>query len=127
MMTINISMPRGLYKQAQSRAKKYHYASVSEVIRDSLRWWLNDNLTRNGFTPEFEEQVLKAAAEPLENDITWDGTGSFVEWSQSHPPKKYAKSKTNGKVLSIGKRIVRGTAGSGRRSKQESALVYQES
>jgi len=36
-MTINISMPKGLYAQAKRRAKKYHYTSVSEVIRDALR------------------------------------------------------------------------------------------
>ena len=82
-------MPKGLYAQAKAQAKKYHYSSVSELIRDALRWWTNDNLTRNGFTPEFEEEVLRREKEPLENDIEWDGKGSFVDFVLSEGKKKY--------------------------------------
>ena len=124
MMTINISLPVSLYNQTKKQAKKYHYVSTSELIRDALRWWLNDSLTRNGFTPEFEDQVLKAEKEPVGNDIEWDGKTPFGEWSQTHlPPKLYAKNKSYSKVLSSRKRIIRGKSESERRSQQESTLV----
>lgn len=104
-MTINISMPRGLYVQAKRQAKKYHYASVSEVIRDALRWWLNDNLTRNGFTPEFEEETLKAEKEAdAGNVIEWDGKGSFVDFVLREGKKKYDKNPSHRKILSKPKR-----------------------
>lgn len=87
-ITTNISMPKGLYDEAKKQAKKYHYNSVSELIRDALRWWMNDNLTRNGFTSEFEEEVLKASAEPRENDILWEGKESdLVQYDKN--TKKY--------------------------------------
>lgn len=105
-MTINISMPKGLYAQAKARAKKYHYTSVSEVIRDALRWWLNDNLTRNGFTPEFETEVLRRAKESTKNDIVWEGKESdlvkYVESakkSRLHPRPE----RTPGKTTRIGR------------------------
>lgn len=99
-MTINISMPKGLYAQTKQRAKKYHYTSVSEVIRDALRWWLNDNLTRNGFTPEFEEETLKAAKEiNTKNVIEWDGKGSFVDFVLREGKRKYDKNQGRRKVL----------------------------
>ncbi|MEK9207755.1 MAG: ribbon-helix-helix domain-containing protein [Patescibacteria group bacterium] len=104
-MTINISMPKGLYAQAKIRAKKYHYTSVSEVIRDALRWWLNDNLTRNGFTPEFEEETLKAAKEAdAGNVIEWDGKGSFVDFVLREGKKKYDKNQSHRKILPKPKR-----------------------
>ncbi len=92
-------MPRGLYAQAKRRAKKYHYTSVSEVIRDALRWWLNDNLTRNGFTPEFEEEVLKAEKEADAGKVVeWNGKGSFVDFVLKHPVFKNAKNKVRRKI-----------------------------
>ena len=110
-MTINISMPKKMYADAKKQAKKYSYASISELFRDALRWWMNDNLTRNGFTPEFEERVLKSEKEAdAGNVIEWDGKGSFVDWSQSHPPKNYAKNKKNSRILSTGKSIDKGGA-----------------
>lgn len=78
--TINISLPEKLYAEAKKHQRQYHYASVSELIRDALRWWLNPRLTRNGFTPEFEREVLRAAKEPIENAVEWDGKGSFTEF-----------------------------------------------
>ena len=108
-MTINISMPRGLYAQAKRRAKRYHYNSVSEVIRDALRWWLNDKLTRNGFTPEFEEEVLRSAAEPRENDIEWSGKESDLP--------KHVKGGKNIKVLANVGRHAGGKSGVGGRNK----------
>ncbi|TSC85228.1 MAG: Uncharacterized protein G01um101416_1025 [Microgenomates group bacterium Gr01-1014_16] len=103
MMTINISMPKGLYAEAKKKAKKYHYASVSEVIRNALRWWLSDNLTVNGFTPEFEEWILKAEKEADKgNVIVWDGKGSFGDFVLREGKKKWGKndkSKSRGKLL----------------------------
>jgi len=45
-------------------------------------------LTRNGFTPEFEEETLKAEKEPLKNDIVWNGKGSFVDFVLREGKKK---------------------------------------
>ena len=88
-MTTNISMPRGLYEQARAQAKKYHYTSVSELIRDALRWWLSDNLTVNGFTEKFEREVLEAEKEADKGSvIEWDGKGSFTEFLVGERGKK---------------------------------------
>lgn len=89
--TINISLPQGLFDEAKKHQQEYHYSALSELIRDALRWWLNPRLTRNGFTPEFEAEVLKSAAEPIENDVEWDGKGSFVDFVLKHPVKKHDK------------------------------------
>ena len=80
-ITINISMPKGLYAQAKVEAKKFHYNSIrEELIRDSTRWWMNDtlDLTGNGFTPQFESMVLRREKQPLKNDIVWEGKDSFM-------------------------------------------------
>lgn len=92
-MTINISLPRGLYALAKKQAKRYHYTSVSELIRNALRWWLSDNLTVNGFTPEFEAEVLKAEKEADKgNVIEWDGKGSFTDFVLGEGKKKWGKN-----------------------------------
>lgn len=71
MTTINISLPTSLYKDIKKTIKQRGYSSVSELARDGFRKiiYQQEGLTENGFTPEFEEEVLKAAKEPLENDI----------------------------------------------------------
>lgn len=104
-ITTNISMPKGLYVQAKTQAKKYHYNSVSELIRDSLRWWLNDNLTRNGFTPQFENMVLRSEKQPLKDDIVWDGKGSFTDFVLREGKKKYGSISNQRKLLQKSKRI----------------------
>lgn len=58
-----------MYKQAKKVVVSSGYASVSELVRDALRSLLYPGLTENGFTPEFEAEVLQAAAEPMENDV----------------------------------------------------------
>ncbi|CAN5146159.1 hypothetical protein BH11PAT1_BH11PAT1_7700 [soil metagenome] len=68
MATINISLPKGMYEDVKKTVKKKEYTSVSELIRDSLRKMLYPELTVNGFTKEFEDEVLRSAAEPIEND-----------------------------------------------------------
>lgn len=61
--TVNISLPKQMYEDAKKHLKKRGYASLSEFFRQSLRDVLYPKVTVNGFTPEFEEEVLKAAAE----------------------------------------------------------------
>ena len=124
---MNISMPKGLYDRAKKRAKESHYASISELVRDALRWWLSDNLTVNGFTPEFEEEVLKAAAEPIENSIEWYGKGSFTDFVLSHPPKTNGKSKIRRQVLPNVSKIARGRSRNQGRSGATSKVVSEES
>lgn len=79
---------------------------------------MNDNLTRNGFMPEFEEEVLRRAAEPMDNDIEWDGVTPFSEFVMSHPPKgKNAKNSLPSKVLSRSRRFADRKTGTERRDK----------
>ena len=99
MMTINISMPKALYKQAQKAQKKFHYVSVSEIMRDALRWWMSDNLTRNGFTDAFERGVLRAEKQADAGKVVeWDGKTPFSEFVLSHPYKNHAKNRVHTKV-----------------------------
>ena len=70
MATINISLPKGMYDDAKKIIKEKHYSSMSELIRDALRKTMYANLTENGFTEEFEEEVLRSAKEPDEGE-TW--------------------------------------------------------
>lgn len=81
MATVNISIPDSMYIDAKKVVVKKGYASLSELVRDTLRKIIYPEVTENGFTPEFEEEVLKAAAEPIENDREWDGKGSFVDFA----------------------------------------------
>jgi Arc/MetJ-type ribon-helix-helix transcriptional regulator len=88
--TINISLPTEMYKDAKLHVKRRGYASVSELIRDAVREWLYPRITINGFTPEFENQVLKAEKEPRENHRVWNGKGSFSDFvlNNKHTKKK---------------------------------------
>lgn len=124
-ITTNISMPKGLYEKAKSQAKKYHYNSVSELIRDALRWWMNDNLTRNGFTPEFEESVLKAEKEADKgNVVEWDGKGDFVDFVLNNPAfKKNGQTAIDIRVSPKSKRVNRVAAKVRRRNRQTGAVV----
>ena len=123
-MTINISMPKGLYAQAKRRAKKYHYTSVSEVIRDALRWWLNDNLTRNGFTPQFENMVLRREKNMDKYDtVEWDGKTPFTEFVLSHPPQKHGKSGIRHQIPGRSKGANRGATAAGRKDQQVHIVV----
>jgi len=107
-ITINISMPKGLYVQAKAEAKKYHYTSISELIRDSMRWWMNDNLTRNGFTPQFENMVLRSEKSSMKNDIVWEGKESDLVNYVKNPKKHNLHSKSK-RVINIPSRISRGS------------------
>lgn len=100
--TINISLPPSLYAEAKKHQKEYHYTSISEMIRDALRWWLNPRLTRNGFTPEFEKEIIEAEKEADAGSVVeWDGKTPFGEFVLSHPPPPplYDKNRIRRKVL----------------------------
>ncbi len=66
--TINISLPKSMYEDAQAMVVRRGYSSMSELFRDTLRDKLYPRLTENGFSPEFEEAVLRSAAEPKNRD-----------------------------------------------------------
>jgi Arc/MetJ-type ribon-helix-helix transcriptional regulator len=70
--TINISLPKSILTDARKHMVSRGYATLSEFIRSVLRNELYPRLTENGFTPEFETEVLKAAAEPRSKDKTWE-------------------------------------------------------
>lgn len=70
--TINISLPKEMYKDVKKFIKKKRYSSVSELMRDALRKELYEEdknaITENGFPVWFEDRALKAEKEPEEND-----------------------------------------------------------
>ncbi len=68
LTTINISLPMDMYKDAKKALTTKRYSSVSELIRDALRKTLYEEVTPNGFTKEFENEVLASAAEPRKED-----------------------------------------------------------
>ncbi len=88
-------MPKGLYTQAKVEAKKFHYNSVSEFIRDATRKLLYPRLTVNGFTPQFESMVLRREKQSTKNDIVWEGKESDLANYDKSPkkPRIYSRSK----------------------------------
>lgn len=78
MMTVNISLPKSMYQEAKKFLEHKGYASLSEFVRDSLRKTLYPEITENGFTREFEDQVLEAAKEPIDESKTWE-TGKDIK------------------------------------------------
>lgn len=91
--TINISLPKTMYQDAKKLLAARGYTSISELIRDALRDMLYPRLTENGFTPEFEEEVLKAAAEPVNNDIILENEKDIDNYFRKlkYPRKKLDK------------------------------------
>lgn len=71
LTTINISLPKTMYEDIKAYLARRGYSSVSELFRDTLRDKLYPEHTENGFTPEFEESVLRSAALPREKDKVW--------------------------------------------------------
>ena len=69
--TINISLPKEMYKKAKKLVAEGKYASISEVVRAGLRRVTEDadQITENGFPNWFEDKVLEAENEPRKNDI----------------------------------------------------------
>lgn len=96
--TINISLPESMLSDAKKALSLRGYASISEFIRDALRDVLYPKLTENGFTPEFEKEILEAAKEPIEDSVKWDGKTPFGEFVLTHPPKKHGKRALHRKL-----------------------------
>jgi len=82
-----------MYKDAKRALVTKRYSSVSELIRDALRKTLYGEITQNGFSNEFENEVLASAAEPRKKDIQLR-TIKEVEDYLKHLkiPKRYIKS-----------------------------------
>jgi Arc/MetJ-type ribon-helix-helix transcriptional regulator len=70
--TINISLPTEMYKDVKTAVKTMRYSSVSELMREALRDKIYTKekvrYTVNGFTPEFEDEIMKSAASSPEED-----------------------------------------------------------
>ena len=98
-MTINISLPKSMYADAEAALTQRHYMSFSELVRDAMRKFLYPQLTENGFTPEVEEEILKIAATPVDNDVVWDGKTDPVKFALGHQPNSHDSNSKNGKVL----------------------------
>lgn len=58
-----------MYEDAKKILSTKRYASISELIRDALRRVLYENLTENGFTNQFEDEILNAASDPLNKEL----------------------------------------------------------
>ena len=98
MTTINISLPKNMYKDVKRAVKVRNYTSISEMIRDSLKDSLYKKLTINGFTPEVEDEILAAAAEPDENDIVLETEEDITNYFKYlRKPKKVKKLNGNNK------------------------------
>lgn len=98
--TINISLPKEMYKDIKRAVKVKRYTSVSEMIRDSLRKNLYEEITKNGFTPAFEDQVLESEMEPKKNDMVWETEEDIkrdFDKLRKKIQSKSAKSKIHGK------------------------------
>ena len=85
-----------MYQDAKAMLRIRGYASISELIRQALRDVLYPKITENGFTPEFEEEVLRAEKNANSgNVVKWNGKGSFVDFVLKHPPKSHAQSRVH--------------------------------
>ena len=92
--TINISLPNDMYDDAKKVLVSKRYSSISELIRDSLRKTLYSNITVNGFTEEFENEVLRAEKEPEENDIVLSTEKEMRDFFRDLKlPLRYNKNK----------------------------------
>ena len=97
MMTVNISLPASLYGDIKKTIKERGYSSVSELVRDAVRRVLYPELTKNGFTPEFERMVLEAAKEPIDKSKTIETDEDLENWfAELHKKvevRRHAKNK----------------------------------
>ena len=85
--TINISLPQAMYLTAKKTVSKRGYTSFSELVREALRFVLYPRLTENGFTPEFENEVLRIANNPKEPLKRWDGKTPFSKFVLENSPQ----------------------------------------
>lgn len=78
-----------MYRDAKKIVAERGYSSLSELVRYALRnvIYHEPKLTENGFTPEFEEEILRRANDPNEKYIEWDGKTDFTEFVLKNAPK----------------------------------------
>lgn len=96
-VTTNITIPKDDWKalkivameQGISMAEFIRRVVGKSVRRDAGKLIRERRLTVNGFTPEFEKEVLKAAKEPIEKSIAWNGKGSFTDFVLKMGKKQY--------------------------------------
>lgn len=84
-----------MYKDIKKWVADHKYSSVSEYFRDLARKSLyKKRITENGFTEEFEDMVLKAAAEPVEGSYVLETEKDMHNFFKHHIlPKKRYKNK----------------------------------
>lgn len=72
--TINISLPKEMYKKAKKLIAEEKYHSISELIRAGLRRTFDeaDKITENGFPGWFEDRVLEAEQETIRKNSVWE-------------------------------------------------------
>lgn len=78
-VTTNITFPRDDWKALKIVAMEQGVSmaefvrqEVGRAVRKTAKTLIRRRrLTVNGFTPEFEDEVLKAAAEPVNKDKIW--------------------------------------------------------
>lgn len=80
--TINVSLPQSLSDLAQEQVNQGYFASISEVVRTALREFL-DVAKPKSKHDRFVEKVLKASAEPLEDDIVLETDEDFESYFAS--------------------------------------------
>lgn len=96
--TINISLPKSILTDARKHMASRGFASLSEFIRSVLRNELYPRLTENGFTPEFEAEVLKAAAQPRSKDKTWKSSKDINRYFNKLKVELNGKNKLQRKL-----------------------------
>lgn len=94
--TINISLPKQMYEDAKKMLAARRYSSISELIRDALRKHIYEGLTVNGFTKEFEDEVLRVAAEPDDKDQIFETEKDISNYFRKLD-KKVTKIEKSGK------------------------------
>jgi len=88
--TINISLPRSVIQDAKKHMARRGYASFSEFIRAAIRKEVYPELTENGFTPEFEAEVLRSASQPRKNDMIFKNHKELSDYLLHFKyPKRY--------------------------------------
>ena len=95
MITINISLPTDMYKDAKRVVLSRRYSSISELFRFALRGILYPEITENGFTKKFEDEVLASSAEPRKKNLVWESEADITSYFKKLDKK--AKALRNGK------------------------------
>src|SRR3989304_124920 len=95
-LTINISLPKQLYKAAKKLVAEEKYHSISEVVRAGLRRILYDadKITENGFPGWFEDQVLESAEEPVKKSAVLETAKDIDKYFKKLHKMKSTKKQT---------------------------------